>query len=37
MLETLSFEALVVKYAHLFSNDTVQAAQWRLDNPDGLL
>lgn len=32
-----SFEALVVKYPHFFSNDAVEAAQWRLDNEGKLL
>ena len=33
----LTFEAVVVQYANEFSQQTVQAAQWRLDNADNLL
>ncbi|MDI5984770.1 hypothetical protein QLQ85_08205 [Halomonas sp. M4R5S39] len=32
-----SFEALVVKYQHLFQAPAVEAAQWRLSNPYELL
>jgi hypothetical protein len=32
-----TFEAIVVKYPHLFDPDIVIAAQWRLDNPYELL
>jgi len=28
-----TFEALVVRFQHLFRSDVVQAARWRLDNP----
>jgi len=27
-----TFEALVVRFSHIFSAETVRAAQWRLDN-----
>lgn len=32
-----TFEALVVRFSHLFRHDVVQAAQWRLDHPYDLL
>jgi hypothetical protein len=32
-----SFEALVVRFRDHFRDDVVEAAQWRLDNPDELL
>ncbi len=32
-----TFEAVVVKYPHMFDEHAVQAAQWRLDNPGNLL
>ena len=32
-----SFEALVVKYSHLFSEGVVEAAKWRMDNYGKLL
>jgi hypothetical protein len=32
-----SFEALVVRFQHLFRTDAVTAAQWRLDHPYELL
>jgi hypothetical protein len=31
-----SFEALVVRYRHLFRSDAVAAAEWRLSNPNDL-
>ncbi len=31
-----TFEALVVRFQHLFKSEIVQAAQWRLDNSDNL-
>ena len=32
-----TFEAIIVNHAHLFSDDIVAAAQWRLDNAYNLL
>lgn len=32
-----SFEALVVRYDHLFTSSAVEAARWRLANPYELL
>ena len=32
-----TFEALVVRFHHLFKPEVVQAAQWRLDAPHELL
>jgi hypothetical protein len=32
-----TFEAVVVRFRHLFPDEVVQAAQWRLDNPHSLL
>lgn len=32
-----TFEAVVVRFRHLFSTEVVEAAQWRLDNPYQLL
>jgi hypothetical protein len=32
-----TFEALVVRFADKFDPEVVKAAQWRLDNPFGLL
>lgn len=32
-----SFESLVVRFRGRFRDDVVEAAQWRLDNPDELL
>ena len=32
-----TFEALVVRFQHLFKPDVVQAAQWRLAHPYELL
>lgn len=32
-----TFEALVVRFSHLFKREVVQAAQWRLDHPYELL
>ncbi len=32
-----TFEAVVVRFSHLFKHDIVQAAQWRLDHSDDLL
>lgn len=32
-----TFEALVLRFKHLFKPDVVQAAQWRLDHPYELL
>jgi len=32
-----TFEALVVRFKHLFKPDVVQAAQWRLDHASELL
>lgn len=32
-----SFEAVVVRFQHLFRSDAVKAAQWRLDHPYELL
>jgi len=32
-----SFEAIVVKYKDKFKANVVQAAQWRLENPNNLL
>ena len=32
-----TFESIIVRYPHLFSNNVVEAAQWRLDNADQLL
>lgn len=32
-----TFEAVVVRYQRLFTDEVVQAAQWRLDNPHSLL
>ena len=32
-----TFEAVVVRFGHLFKPDIVEAAQWRLDHPDELL
>lgn len=32
-----TFEAVVIKFKHLFNPDIVQAAQWRLDHPFDLL
>jgi hypothetical protein len=32
-----TFEAVVVRYRDLFTDEVVQAAQWRLDNPHSLL
>lgn len=29
----ITFEAVVVRFQHLFKPDVVQAAQWRLDHP----
>lgn len=31
-----TFEAVVVRFQHLFGSDAVAAAQWRLANPDKL-
>ena len=33
----MSFEAIVVRYPHLFQQDAIDAAQWRLNNPHALL
>lgn len=33
----LTFEAIVVRNPHLFQEDVVEAAQWRLDNSHSLL
>jgi hypothetical protein len=30
-----TFEAIVVKYSNKFEKNSVEAAQWHLDNPDG--
>ncbi len=32
-----TFEAVVTRFPHLFRDEVVQAAQWRLDNPHSLL
>ena len=32
-----TFEAIVVRHSGLFPNESVEAAQWRLDNPHDLL
>jgi hypothetical protein len=32
-----SFEALVVRFRHLFETNAVEAAEWRMDNPYALL
>ena len=32
-----SFEALVVRFRHMFTSDAVKAAQWRLAHPYDLL
>jgi hypothetical protein len=32
-----TFEAVVVRFRQLFRDEVVQAAQWRLDNPDSLM
>lgn len=32
-----TFEAVVIRFKHLFERDVVEAAQWRLANPDHLL
>lgn len=32
-----TFEAVVVRFKHLFERSAVEAAQWRLANPDQLL
>lgn len=32
-----TFEALVVRFPHLFKPEVVQSAQWRLDHPYDLL
>lgn len=32
-----TFEAVVMRYQHLFKPDAVQAAKWRLDHPYDLL
>jgi hypothetical protein len=31
-----TFEALVIKFQHLFKPEVVQAAKWRLENPNEL-
>ncbi len=32
-----TFEAVVVRFQHLFGSDVIQAAQWRLAHPHDLL
>jgi hypothetical protein len=32
-----TFEAVVVRFQHLFGRDTIEAAKWRLANPYELL
>ena len=33
----MTFETLVVRYRDLFRDSVVEAAEWRLKHPDGLL